>query len=249
MKIIGIIPSRYASTRFPAKSLAVIKGKSMVQRVYEQAQQSSALNEVVVATDHPEIFDHVKKFGGVVCMTKSDHVSGTDRCHEVLTLQHTKYDYVVNIQGDEPFIQPTQIDLLAGKLDGITEIATLVKQLETEEQLFNPNVVKAVLSDNGDALYFSRSPIPHVRNIPISQWLEKHTFYKHIGMYAYRADILERLTRLSVSTLERAESLEQLRWLENGFRISVAETFTETIGIDTPEDLQKAIERLNSSMK
>lgn len=246
MKIIGIIPSRYASTRFPAKSLAMIKGKSMVQRVYEQAQQSSALNEVVVATDHKEIFDHVKKFGGIACMTKADHVSGTDRCFEALTLQHTKYDYVINIQGDEPFIQPTQIDLLAGKLDAITEIATLVKQLETEEQLFNPNVVKAVLTDNGDALYFSRSPIPHVRNTPLSQWLEKHTFYKHIGMYAYRADILERLTRLSVSTLEKAESLEQLRWLENGFRISVAETFSETIGIDTPEDLEKAIARLSS---
>lgn len=246
MKIIGIIPSRYASTRFPAKSLAVIKGKSMIQRVYEQARQSSSLNDVVVATDHPEIFDHVKKFGGEVCMTKADHISGTDRCHEALILQRKKYDYVINIQGDEPFIQPTQIDLLAGKLDGVTEIATLVKQLETEEQLFNPNVVKAVLNANSEALYFSRSPIPHVRNVTSEHWVHKHKFFKHIGMYAYRTDVLERLTKLSVSTLEKAESLEQLRWLENGFKISVAETLTETIGIDTPDDLEKAIQHLKS---
>jgi 3-deoxy-manno-octulosonate cytidylyltransferase (CMP-KDO synthetase) len=244
MKIIGIIPSRYASTRFPAKSLALIKGKSMIQRVYEQAQQSSALNTVVVATDHQEIYDHVKKFGGAVCLTRFDHVSGTDRCFEALTHQHKKYDYVINIQGDEPFIQPDQIDLLAGKLDGMTEIATLVKALQTEEQLFNSNVVKVVLNDLMEALYFSRSPIPHIRSSPEKEWLGKHKFYKHIGMYAYRSDVLERLTRLSVSSLEKAESLEQLRWLENGFKISVAETLAETMGIDTPEDLQKAIEGL-----
>lgn len=244
MKIIGIIPSRYASTRFPAKSLAIIKGKSMIQRVYEQAQQSSALNTVIVATDHQEIYDHVKKFGGAVCLTRPDHASGTDRCFEALAHQHNKYDYVINIQGDEPFIQPDQIDLLAGKLDGMTEIATLVKALQTEEQLFNPNVVKVVLNDLMEALYFSRSPIPHIRNTGEKEWLGKHKFYKHIGMYAYRSDVLERLTRLSVSSLEKAESLEQLRWLENGFKISVAETLTETIGIDTPEDLQKALQGL-----
>lgn len=241
MKIIGIIPSRYASTRFPAKALAVIKGKSMIQRVYEQATQSSALNDLIVATDHQEIYDHVKKFGGAVCMTKADHISGTDRCHEALLLQRKKYDYVINIQGDEPFIQPDQIDLLAGKLDGITEIATLVKSIETEEQLFSPHVVKVVLTTMMEALYFSRSPIPHIRNIPEKDWLSKHRFYKHIGMYAYRSNVLERLTRLSVSSLERAESLEQLRWLENGFKISVAETNTETMGIDTPEDLQRVL--------
>jgi 3-deoxy-manno-octulosonate cytidylyltransferase (CMP-KDO synthetase) len=217
----------------------------MIQRVYEQAQQSSALNDVIVATDHPEIYDHVKKFGGAVCMTKPDHVSGTDRCHEALILQRKKYDYVINIQGDEPFIQPDQIDLLAGKLDGITEIATLVKSLQNEEQLFNPNVVKVVLSATMEALYFSRSPVPHIRNVPQGEWLKKHKFYKHIGMYAYRTDVLERLTRLSVSSLEKAESLEQLRWLENGFNIAVAETTTETIGIDTPEDLQKALQGLS----
>ncbi|WP_276365708.1 3-deoxy-manno-octulosonate cytidylyltransferase [Chryseolinea sp. H1M3-3] len=244
MKIIGIIPSRYASTRFPAKSLAVINGKSMIQRVYEQVQQSSALNDVVVATDHREIYEHVKKFGGEVCLTKPDHVSGTDRCYEALTLQQKKYDYVINIQGDEPFIQPDQIDLLAGKLDGTTEIATLVKSLHNEEQLFNPNVVKVVVTKSMDAMYFSRSPIPHIRNTPEEKWITNHKFYKHIGMYAYRSDVLERITRLSVSSLETAESLEQLRWLEHGFKISVAETDTETMGIDTPEDLQKAIQGL-----
>jgi 3-deoxy-manno-octulosonate cytidylyltransferase (CMP-KDO synthetase) len=246
MKIIGIIPSRYGSTRFPAKSLVLINGKSMIQRVYEQASLSSALDDIVVATDHPEIFDHVKKFGGAVCMTKTDHISGTDRCFEALTLQQKKYDYIINIQGDEPFIQPAQIDLLAAKLDGTTEIATLVKLLDAEEQLFNPNVVKAVISKTMEALYFSRSAIPHIRNAPQESWMTKHKFYKHIGMYAYRADVLQRLTKLSVSSLEKAESLEQLRWLENGFKIMVAETLTETIGIDTPEDLQKAIQHLKS---
>lgn len=244
MKIIGIIPSRYASTRFPAKSLAIINGKSMIQRVYEQAQQSSALNDVIVATDHAEIYDHVKKFGGTVCMTKKDHVSGTDRCHEALTHQHIKYDYVINIQGDEPFIQPQQIDLLAGRLDGVTEIATLIKALTDEEQLFSSNIVKVVCNKAKEALYFSRSPIPHIRNTPENEWMSKHKFYKHIGMYAYRSDVLERLHRLSVSSLEKAESLEQLRWLENGFKISVAETTTETLGIDTPEDLERALQIL-----
>jgi 3-deoxy-manno-octulosonate cytidylyltransferase (CMP-KDO synthetase) len=244
MKIIGIIPSRYASTRFPAKSLAIIDGKSMIQRVYEQAKQSSALNEVIVATDHTEIYDHVKNFGGMVCMTKADHASGTDRCHEALTLQQKKYDYIINIQGDEPFIQPHQIDLLAGKLDGITEIATLAKSIHNADHLFNPNVVKVVFNKRNEALYFSRSPIQHMRNIPETEWLNTHTFYKHIGMYAYRSDVLQRLTKLSISSLEKAESLEQLRWLENGFKISVAETTTETLGIDTPEDLKKALQAL-----
>src|SRR5688572_5001408 len=147
--ILGIIPARYASTRFPAKPLVDIVGKSMIQRVYEQVKKSSLIAEVVVATDHPEIYEHVKTFGGQVCMTKETHVSGTDRCHEVLTLQQNKFRYVINIQGDEPFIQPEQIDLLAKQLDGTTEIATLVKKIESEDQLFNPNVVKAVVSLQG----------------------------------------------------------------------------------------------------
>ena len=247
MNIVGLIPSRYASTRFHAKPLVDIKGKSMIQRVYEQAGKAKSLSKIVVATDHQDIFDHVKSFGGLVCMTKESHVSGTDRCYEALTQQAEKFDYVINIQGDEPFIQPSQIELLASKLNGPTEIATLVKALKTKEELFNPNLVKAIFNKEYQALYFSRSPIPHIRNTPEEAWLSKHTFFKHIGMYGYRADILEKLTKLPVSSLEKAESLEQLRWLENGFRITIAETTTETFGIDTPDDLEKAIRHLATS--
>ena len=244
--ILGVIPARFASTRFPAKPLADLAGKSMIQRVYEQVKKSKFIAEVVVATDHVEIFNRVKDFGGNVCMTKESHASGTDRCYEALTLQQEEFTYVINIQGDEPFIQPAQIDLLANLLDGKTEVATLVKKIEEQEQLFNPNVVKAVVTKNNTALYFSRSPIPHIRNTQESEWLSINTFYKHIGMYAYRSDILKKLTGLPVSNLEKAESLEQLRWLENGFKISVAETHTETIGIDTPEDLTKAMTYLKA---
>lgn len=247
MKIIGLIPARYASTRFHAKPLVDINGKSMIQRVYEQAAKATSVSKVVVATDHREIFDHVKSFGGLVCMTKDSHVSGTDRCYEAMTQQGEKFDYVINIQGDEPFIQPEQIDLLASQLNGITEIATLVKEIKTKEELFNANLVKAVFSKGHEALYFSRSPIPHIRNTAEDAWLSKHTFYKHIGMYGYRADILEELTKIPVSSLERAESLEQLRWLENGFKITIAETLTETFGIDTPDDLKKAMEHFAES--
>ncbi len=241
MNILGVIPARYASTRFPAKPLAMIDGKSMIQRVYDQVLKSDSVQSVVVATDDQRIFDHVVSFGGKVSMTSPDHPSGTDRCFETLSLQKEKYDYVINIQGDEPFIAPRQIDLVAAMLDGKTELATLAKKISDEETLFNPNVVKVVLSASREALYFSRSTIPHIRNTSEAHWLSKHSFFKHIGMYAYRADILEKITRLPVSLLEKAESLEQLRWLENGFRIKVAETDLETIGVDTPEDLDKAI--------
>jgi 3-deoxy-manno-octulosonate cytidylyltransferase (CMP-KDO synthetase) len=213
----------------------------MIQRVYEQAQKSKTLDKVVVATDHPEIFRHVEQFGGAVCMTKESHVSGTDRCYEAMSQQPERYDYVINIQGDEPFIQPQQIDLLGELLNGVTEIATLIKLIENADQLFNPNVVKAVVNKFGEALYFSRSTIPHIRNTSESEWMKKHRFFKHIGMYAYRADILEQLTKIPVSSLESAESLEQLRWLENGFNISTSETSIETIGIDTPQDLHHAL--------
>ena len=225
----------------------MIKDKSMIQRVYEQVKKSSLLTHTVVATDHPDIFEHVNSFGGHVCMTHQHHVSGTDRCYEAMTLQDEKYDYVINIQGDEPFIKPDQIDLLATRLDGKVEIATLVKALQKREDLFNPNLVKAVFSSKMEALYFSRSPIPHIRNVDESKWLEKHTFFKHIGMYAYRSDILAQLTNLPVSLLERAESLEQLRWLENGYKILIAETTTETLGIDTPDDLERAIAYMERS--
>lgn len=241
IRILGIIPARYASTRFPAKALADVGGKPMIQRVYEQAKKAKSLQAVVVATDHPEILSCVKQFGGEACMTKKSHVSGTDRCFEALMLQPDRYDYLINIQGDEPFIHPDQIDLLASALDGTTEIATLAKHIEEQDQLFNPNVVKVVFSNNNQALYFSRSVIPHVRNIRENEWLSSVTFYKHIGMYAYRADVLKKLTALTVSTLEKAESLEQLRWLENGYKIHILETKKETIGIDTPDDLKTAL--------
>ncbi len=235
MKILGIIPARYASTRFPAKPLADIGGKSMIQWVYTQAIESSKISKVVVATDDQRIFDHVTSFGANVCMTSTDHVSGTDRCFEALTKQSDKYDYVINIQGDEPFIAPKQIDLLGSLLDGKTELATLAKKIDDPEMLSNPNVVKLVKDLHNDALYFSRSMIPYPRNAG------SHNYFKHIGTYAYRADILEKITQLPQSSLERAESLEQLRWLENGYKIKVAETELETIGVDTPDDLEKAI--------
>lgn len=245
MKILGIIPSRYASTRLPAKPLVMIKGKSMVQRVYEQVSKSKLLSRVIVATDHQEIYDHVKHFGGEVCMTRTDHASGTDRCYEALDLQPEKYDYVINVQGDEPFIQPDQIDLLAAVLDGKTEIATLVKAIVSLDELVNPSEAKVVVNRRGEALYFSRSMIPFINKSPQEQWLEKHTFYKHVGMYAYRCDVLKEISGLAVSMLEKAESLEQLRWLENGFRVTVVETETESFAIDTPADLDKAAQMID----
>jgi 3-deoxy-manno-octulosonate cytidylyltransferase (CMP-KDO synthetase) len=241
MKIIGIIPARFASTRFPAKPLADIAGKTMIQRVYMQALGSSTFLKVLVATDDEKIFDHVRQFGGEACMTSADHVSGTDRCYEALALQKETYDYAINIQGDEPFISPLQISQLASVLGGETQIATLIKKINDEEQLFNTNIVKVVADLSGHAMYFSRSPIPHVRNAEATHWLSKSAFYKHIGMYAYRTDVLKAITQLKPSALEKAESLEQLRWLENGFKIKVAETEIETIGVDTPEDLEVAI--------
>ena len=241
MRILGVIPARYASTRFPAKPLVDIAGQSMIERVYNQVKKSRSITKAIVATDHPKIFEHVKAFGGDVCMTSESHASGTDRCFEVLKKETDQFDYVINIQGDEPFIAPHQIDLLASLLDGKTELATLSKKIESKEQLFSATIVKIVLTKDSKALYFSRSPIPHIRNIAQEHWLSNHAFYKHIGMYGYRTDILGQITKLKISSLENAESLEQLRWLENGYSIKVAETMEETIGIDTPEDLEKAI--------
>jgi 3-deoxy-manno-octulosonate cytidylyltransferase (CMP-KDO synthetase) len=245
MKVLGIIPARYASTRFPGKPLVEIGGKTMINRVYTQCIKSD-LSDVVVATDDSRIFHHVKSFGKVV-MTSEQHPSGTDRCNEVAGKLTEKFDYIVNIQGDEPFIDPKQINLLISLLDGQTQIATLIKKIESMEQLFNPNVVKGVKGTKGEALYFSRSPIPHVRGKEEKDWLAHQTFYKHIGMYAYRADVLPKIAALQQGVLEKAESLEQLRWLENGYSIQTAETNQETFGIDVPDDLKKAEEYLNTS--
>ncbi len=237
--ILGIIPARYASTRFPAKALANIGGKSMIQRVVEQARQATSLSRVVVATDDERIRGHVADFGGEVVMTSVHHQSGTDRCREAVRQLGIKADYVVNIQGDEPFIQPRQIDRLASVLDGATELATLVKVIDDWQTLRNPSVPKVVLNIAGDALYFSRHPIPYLRDIPEETWLNAHTYYKHIGLYAYRADVLADIAQLPPSLLERAESLEQLRWLENGYRIRTVLTDLDSHGIDTPEDLKR----------
>ena len=245
MKIIAIIPSRYASTRFPGKPLADIAGKSMIQRVVEKVKESVLISDVVVATDDQRIYDHVIGFGGKVCMTDVNHQSGTDRCFEVLQQQSELYDYVINIQGDEPFIQPDQIDLLANTLKDKTQLATLIKPIELSEQLFDFNVVKVVKDLNENAIYFSRTPIPYFRNMEQSDWVNKHTYYKHIGIYAYRVDVLKSITELPISPLELTESLEQLRWVENGYTIKTAITDHDSIGIDTPEDLRKALEQLN----
>jgi 3-deoxy-manno-octulosonate cytidylyltransferase (CMP-KDO synthetase) len=239
MKILGIIPARYASTRFPAKALVDINGKSMIQRVVEQARQATSLNHVVVATDDERIRAHVADFGGDVVMTSVHHQSGTDRCQEAVLQLGMQADYVVNIQGDEPFIQPRQIDLLTSVLDGATELATLVKIITDPDTLLNPNSPKVVLSAAGDALYFSRHPIPYLRGKSADAWLDNHTYYKHIGLYAYRTDVLDRITQLPPSSLEQAESLEQLRWLENGYRIRTVITDLDSYGIDTPADLEK----------
>ncbi|MBL3656215.1 3-deoxy-manno-octulosonate cytidylyltransferase [Fulvivirga sediminis] len=239
MKILGIIPARHGSSRFPAKALADIGGKTMVRRVYEQALKAAKLTDVVVATDHDDIYNEIIKHGGKAVMTRQDHESGTDRCFEALKKQDLQYDYVINIQGDEPFIDPEQINLIAEMLDGQTELGTLIKLIDTKEDLFNPNVVKVIFDINQKAIYFSRSPLPHNRQYPTDEWLKHHAYFRHIGIYAYRTDILEEITKLNVSSLEKSESLEQLRWIENGYSIKVAETEHDSIGIDTPEDLDK----------
>lgn len=240
MKIIGIIPARYESSRFPGKPLIDIGGKSMIQRVYEQAKKTTSLTDVFVATDDKRIFEHVLSFGGKAVMTDASHQTGTDRCQEAFEKAFPTADYIVNIQGDEPFIQPQQIDLLTNCLtDKSIEIATLIKKIEDQETLFNVNTPKVVITEQFFARYFSRQTIPFLRNVAQNDWLKSHTFYKHIGIYAYRTDILKKITQLQPSSLEKAESLEQLRWLENGYQIKVAVTDLETIGIDTPQDLEK----------
>lgn len=242
MKFLGIIPARYASTRFPAKPLAMLGGKPVIQRVYEQVV--STLQDAVVATDDERIEAAVLAFGGKVVMTSPNHKSGTDRCYEALTKTPGDFDVVVNIQGDEPFIQPSQLQSIMDCFqDPETQIATLVKPFKPEDgfaALENVNSPKVVLNQRSQALYFSRSIIPFTRNKDRQDWLAGHTYYKHIGLYAYRTEVLRQITSLPQSPLELAESLEQLRWLENGYVIKVGMTDVETIGIDTPQDLERA---------
>ena len=242
MKFIGIIPARYASTRFPGKPLAVLGGKTVIQRVYEQV--SGVLDDAYVATDDERIEAAVRAFGGKVVMTSVHHKSGTDRCYEAYTKIGGQYDVVVNVQGDEPFIQASQLNAVKACFDEpATQIATLVKPFTEEsglDALENPNSPKVVVGKNRQALYFSRSVIPYLRNVEKQDWLKHHTYYKHIGLYAYRSEVLKEITALPQSPLELAESLEQLRWLENGYTIKVGVTDIETIGIDTPQDLERA---------
>lgn len=241
MKFIGIIPARYQSTRFPGKPLALINNKPMVQWVYEQS--SMALEEVWVATDNTEILSAVQSFGGKAVLTASDHRSGTDRCAEAARKlsEYIDFDVVVNIQGDEPFIRPEQINTLTQSFDKGVEIVTLVRRITELNELKDHNKPKVIVDANSNALYFSRATIPFIRDIENDKWLKHGVFWAHIGIYAYRSDILQQITLLQPGKLEIYESLEQLRWLENGFKIKVAETDYQSFGIDTPEDLHRSL--------
>lgn len=251
MKFIGIIPARYASSRFPGKALFVIEGKTMIQRVYEQAKKAGILDDLFVATDDATIENHVKIFGGKAIMTSPDHQCGTDRCHEAFQLinKDGKYnadDVVINIQGDEPLINPEQIEKVASCFKNKNVgIATLVRKMDNIDNLISPSVMKVVCDRNKRAMYFSRSPIPYFRGLEQSQWLKKHIYFQHIGIYAYRTSILNEINLLPPSSLELAESLEQLRWLENGYSIHVEITEHTSHSVDVPSDVNKIIQLLN----
>ncbi len=247
MKVLAIIPSRYGSSRFPGKPLIDIKGKSMIQRVYEQTSQAKLVSKVVVATDDERIEKEVQRFGGAVKMTSSMHQSGTERCGEVIKT-FSEYDVVINIQGDEPLIQPEQIDqVLELFKSGDVEIGTVVKAIKSIDDVDNPNRVKVVLNGKSEAIYFSRSPIPFVSGQPKETWLNHTKFWKHIGIYAWKKHTLEAILDLPVTTIEKLESLEQLRWLYHGLKIQTVETDIETPNIDTPDDLEKVIKVLEEN--
>lgn len=247
MKFIGIIPARYASTRFPGKPLALLGGKPVIQHVYEKV--AAVLEAAYVATDDERIYDVVKSFGGQVVMTRTDHKSGTDRIEEAIEKIGGEWDVVVNVQGDEPFVAKSQLDTICHCFDDpTTQIATLGKPFESMEAVQNPNSPKIVVDNMGFAMYFSRSVIPYVRGKEKSSWLTHYPFLKHLGIYAYRKDVLRLVTQLPQSSLEIAESLEQLRWLQNGFKIKVGTTDVETVGIDTPQDLERAEEFLKTQL-
>jgi 3-deoxy-manno-octulosonate cytidylyltransferase (CMP-KDO synthetase) len=245
MQFIGIIPARFSSTRFPGKPLALINGKTMIQRVYEQVTKTDVLTDVFVATDDKRIEEHIKNFGGKVVMTSSDHRSGTDRCFEAA--YHVKYDLnikendvIVNIQGDEPYINPLQIKQVVDCFKNKeVKIATLIKKIDNKDDLFNPNVVKCIISDNNRAIYFSRQTIPYLRNKSPEDWIKIQPYYKHIGIYAYSYNMLETIIKLKQTSLEIAESLEQLRWIQNDIPVYIEFTNFESIAVDTPEDIDK----------
>jgi 3-deoxy-manno-octulosonate cytidylyltransferase (CMP-KDO synthetase) len=245
--IVAIIPARYASTRYPGKPLIDIMGKTMIQRVYEQVSKTKLISKVVVATDDQRIFDHVRSFNGFVVMTSGYHPSGTDRCMDAVQQLEENYQYIINVQGDEPFIDPGQVDELAAVLqDGNTELATQMIAVNSYEMLFDRGEVKIVLNSHSEALYFSRMVIPCIKGVDEKEWHLHHPYFRHVGMYAYRRDILEQITKLPVSSLEKAESLEQLRWLENGFKIKCVLTGFESHCIDVPDDVEKVLKLVRS---
>lgn len=245
MKVLAIIPARYASSRFPGKPLIDIQGKTMIKRVYEQVTKSTLVSKVIVATDDQRIVNEVSDFGGHVMLTSEHHESGTSRCGEVVS-EHSNYDVIINVQGDEPLVQPSQIDAVLSLFsDAEVKIGTLVKAIKLESELFNPNRVKVVLNAKNEAIYFSRQPIPHQANVDEKNWLNQAQFWKHIGIYAWRKETLKTILRLKPSGLEKQESLEQLRWLYHGIPIQTIETEIETPNIDTPDDLEKVLSILN----
>lgn len=246
--IIGIIPARYGSTRFPGKPLADIQGKSMIEWVIGRATQSALLDKVVVATDDERIASEVRRVGGEAVMTRTDHVNGTARCLEAYqrlvldgAVSADSANYIINIQGDEPFIDPAQIDELAAVLDGSVELATQMTLAESAEVLHDPKEVKIIMNARHEALYFSRAAIPYLIGVAPNEWHKHQTYYRHVGMYAYRADVLENIAHLPSSSLERAESLEQLRWLEAGYAIKLVETNYQSHCIDEPADVEKVL--------
>ena len=245
MKKVGIIPARYQSSRFPGKVLAKIHGKSVLQRVYERAAKAG-LDQVVIATDYNDIYNHVTEFGGEVVMTSTRHTTGTERCAEALTKLPEHYDIAVNIQGDEPFIAPEQISFLADSLVGKGfSISTLIRPITDPDDLYSPDVVKVVKNRDNKAMLFSRTAIPYLRDVKLAQWINRYTFYCHLGIYAYKTDVLQSIVNLSHGILEQAESLEQLRWLEHGYTIHLIESKGTGIAIDTPEDLEKAKQQVS----
>ncbi len=245
MKILAVIPARYASTRFPGKPLAIIQGKTMIQRVVEQVKKARLITDLIVATDDDRICDEVKRFGGKFVMTSPTHPSGTDRCFEALQKQQKTFDAVINVQGDEPFIHPEQIDQLAQLIQPEdVSIATLIQPIRDKSQLFDPNVVKVITNPAGKAIYFSRQTIPFLRNTEKEQWLESFVFYRHIGIYAYKTEALKQITNLPPSPLEMAESLEQLRWIEHGITIQTGLSEHAQFGVDTPDDLEKLFNKI-----
>lgn len=245
MSIIGIIPARYESSRFPGKPLAMIEGKTMLERVIEQAKKSELLQDLIVATDDTRIENHCKTLGTTCIITNTSHQSGTDRCFEAYQIYGCKANYIINIQGDEPFLQPEQINSLASACDGEAQLVTQMIKCDNHSVLFDTGEVKIVLNENNEALYFSRSVIPFIKNEKEENWHLKHEYFRHVGMYAYRADVLEKISKLPVSSLEKAESLEQLRWLQHGYKIKCVLTNYDSHCIDTPEDIEKVLKLIS----